>query len=365
MKSRAYYNEIDPYCVQWLKNLIAAGHIADGDVDSRSILELKPEDLDGFDQVHLFAGIGIWSHALRQAYFGTNIPIWTISCPCQPFSHAGDGEGLNDERHLWPKAFDLIKNKRPLCIVGEQVASPDALEWLDVVHADLEGANYSVGVVDTCAAGFGAPHIRQRLYWFAYAGRISDECERECRETLSALESARSQTQQRKRRGTDARNSVSVDGSSDARSGGCDAWISGDERRQESEGSPHGSKSDRCGISVRSDDAQCEGLEGFSGNEFDRNESRWINSEPIRPAPTAGVLNGFWGDAIWLPCTDFTKEGKRKYRPTKRGLQPMAARNPNHVGRLRAYGNALCAPQAIAFLQSVKEIVDPEEEITL
>lgn len=33
----AYYNEFDPYAAQWLRNLIAAGHIAPGDVDERSI----------------------------------------------------------------------------------------------------------------------------------------------------------------------------------------------------------------------------------------------------------------------------------------------------------------------------------------
>jgi DNA (cytosine-5)-methyltransferase 1 len=37
MTIHAYYNEIDPYCAQWLRNLIAAGHIADGDVDQRDI----------------------------------------------------------------------------------------------------------------------------------------------------------------------------------------------------------------------------------------------------------------------------------------------------------------------------------------
>lgn len=27
----AYYNEFEPYVAQWLRNLIAAGHIASGD----------------------------------------------------------------------------------------------------------------------------------------------------------------------------------------------------------------------------------------------------------------------------------------------------------------------------------------------
>ena len=34
----AYYNEIDPYAAQWLRNLIAAGHLPAGDVDERPSL---------------------------------------------------------------------------------------------------------------------------------------------------------------------------------------------------------------------------------------------------------------------------------------------------------------------------------------
>jgi len=53
----AYYNEIDPYAAAWLRNLIAAGHLPDGEVDTRSILDVSPEDLSAFDQCHFFAGI--------------------------------------------------------------------------------------------------------------------------------------------------------------------------------------------------------------------------------------------------------------------------------------------------------------------
>ena len=38
----AYYNEIDPYAAQWLRNLISAGHIADGVVDERSSTHVHP-----------------------------------------------------------------------------------------------------------------------------------------------------------------------------------------------------------------------------------------------------------------------------------------------------------------------------------
>lgn len=41
----AYYNEIDSFAAQWLRNLIAAGHIAPGEVDERSIEDVTPDDL--------------------------------------------------------------------------------------------------------------------------------------------------------------------------------------------------------------------------------------------------------------------------------------------------------------------------------
>lgn len=165
----ALYNEIDPFAVQWLRNLSDAGHIATGRVEPRSIVDLQPADLDGVTQFHTFAGIGVWSYALRLAGWPDGAPVWTGSCPCQPFSAAGGGGGLDDERHLWPEWFRLIRQCRPAIIFGEQVASPDGLRWLDVVSADLEGEGYAFGAADLCAAGVGAPHIRQRLFWVAHA----------------------------------------------------------------------------------------------------------------------------------------------------------------------------------------------------
>jgi len=163
----AYYNEFDTHAAAWLRVLIARNLIAPGDVDERSITEVQPDDLRGYTQCHFFAGIGGWSAALRLAGWPDVRPVWTGSCPCQPFSAAGAQRGSDDERHLWPAFFRIIRECRPTSVFGEQVAGAAGLAWLDHVCADLEGAGYAAAAANLCAAGAGAPHIRQRLYWVA------------------------------------------------------------------------------------------------------------------------------------------------------------------------------------------------------
>lgn len=163
----AYYNEIDPYAAQWLRNLIAAGHIAPGDVDERSIEDVHPDDLKPYTQCHFFAGIGIWPLALRRAGWPDEFPGWTGSCPCQPYTKAGKGLGFADPRHLWPAWNHLIRERRPLHVLGEQ--SPEALGhgWIDLVQDNLEASGYAFGAVRFAAASCGEPIQRQRIYFAA------------------------------------------------------------------------------------------------------------------------------------------------------------------------------------------------------
>lgn len=162
-----WYNENDPNAAAWLRELIARGHLPAGVVDERSIADVQPGDLEGFVQCHFFAGIGGWPYALRLALWPDDRPVWTGSCPCQPFSAAGKRKGFDDDRHLWPVFRNLIEKCRPPVIFGEQVAA--AAQWLGLVRGDLEALGYAVGAMPVEAASAGADHLRDRFWFVAMA----------------------------------------------------------------------------------------------------------------------------------------------------------------------------------------------------
>lgn len=158
----AYYNEIDPYAAQWLRNLISAGHIAPGDVDERSIVDVQPEDLKGFVQCHFFSGIGGWPYAFRLAGWPDDRPSWSASAPCQPFSAAGKQAGFSDERDLWPEVVRLAAKRKPSVLFGEQVTNSP---WLARAKRDLEAMGYAMAAMPIKARTVGAKHGRPR-FWF-------------------------------------------------------------------------------------------------------------------------------------------------------------------------------------------------------
>lgn len=323
----AYYNENEPYAVKWLRNLIAAGHIAPGEVDDRSIEDVYPSDLVGFTQCHFFAGIGVWSHALRGAGWPDDRPVWTGSCPCQPFSAAGKGEGFDDKRHLWPVWAALIGKRRPPVLLGEQVASKDAMVWLDLVQDDLEALGYAFGAVPFPAASVGAPHIRDRLYWVAdnasmrSHGRWSGQANGCSASQLEGLREA----------GVVAHGDgegLEVGGLEPAR---CE--LSAPERSGAACVVGYAN-----GKSVRRKPGTSDSAQAGAGHRQHGDD-----------AVSAGATRGFWSPADWIDCRD------GKSRPVEPGTSPLAHGAPSRMGRLRAYGNAIVAPQARAFIETVMQ----------
>ena len=314
MKPCAYYNEFDPYAAQWLRNLIAAGHIAPGEVDERSITEVRRDDLRGFTQCHFFAGIGGWSYALRLAGWADDRPVWTGSCPCQPFSAAGKQRGSDDERHLWPTFFDLIRECGPGAVFGEQVAGAAGYAWWDHVAADLEGEGYAAAAADIGAHSVGAPHFRQRLYWVANA-------------TVCGWKGQR-------------------------RGGEAGASQRGDMGHADPLGSPGRSDTgsgEAVGV-ARAQPARA-GADGGLGHApvagpQGRDEPRQRADAQHAAVERAGAAGSPWADLEWLQCSD------GKARPTQPGLFPLAHGVSGRVGRLRAYGNAIVPHLAAAFVRA-------------
>lgn len=168
----AFYNENDSVAAAVLREASARGVIAPGDVAECSIKDISHYAIRKYKQAHFFAGAGLWSVAARLAGWPDDEPLWTGSCPCQPFSQAGKGLGVDDPRHLWPDFFRLIRECRPRIVVGEQVGGKAGWNWLDGVRADLESENYACWAVDIPACAVDAPHIRSRIYWVAVANSI-------------------------------------------------------------------------------------------------------------------------------------------------------------------------------------------------
>jgi DNA (cytosine-5)-methyltransferase 1 len=304
-----YYNDNDPKAAAWLRELIKQNLIPPGDVDERSIEDVTKSDLKGYTQCHFFAGIGGWSEALRLAGWPADRPVWTGSCPCQPFSSAGKRQGEKDKRHLWPEFFRLIKECNPSVVFGEQVASPLGRKWLAGVRADLEALGYAVGAADLCAAGVGAPHIRQRLWWVADSAVF-------------------------RRYGRGQAATASVQGQCTKREG----QYQEPQHDRELSGRPER----LCGIGRLADTTgrQCQQREGSQRDLLQRSTDDCATGE-----------FDFWSNAIWIPC----KDGKTRRISSEPAFFPLADGVPGRVAMLRGFGNAIVPQVAAEFIKAYEE----------
>ena len=337
MTPSMYFNEHDPFAAEWLRNLYHGAV-----VDERSIADVLPADVADFRRVHWFAGVAGWEYALQLAGWPDEWPVWSGSCPCQPYSAAGKGEGDNDPRNLWPEFFRLIRECRPHVVFGEQVENAIRHGWLDGVSTDLEGEGYAVGACVLGAHSVGAPHIRQRLFWVAIASRpecgSGTEPSRQRGRTLHAADGGGAGRLEHA--ASDGRQQGRAESERGIVAGGCGAGGLGDTREP------------RLSLPEQPE---------LSGAERDH-EGR-ATQQP----------GGAWADFLLIPCRD----GKLRRISSQPGDEPLVngiprdlgRRKPalrsvakhargNRVGRLRGYGNAIVPQVAAVFVRVVIEYLE-------
>ena len=129
---------------------------------------------------------------------GIELPdVVTGGFPCQPFSVAGKQKGTSDDRHLWPEMFRIIKALQPRIVVGENVRGivniQDGMVF-ETVCTNLEDEGYEVQAFNIPAAGVGAPHRRERIWFVAtlgdpkHDGPLTDEIGRRNEEAYGGTE---------------------------------------------------------------------------------------------------------------------------------------------------------------------------------
>lgn len=324
-----YYNDNDPSAAAWLRELIKQKLIPPGDVDERSIADVTKADLEGYTQCHFFAGVGGWSEALRLAGWGADTPVWTGSCPCQPFSSAGKRQGEKDKRHLWPEFYRLIRECKPNIVFGEQVERAIGLGWLDGVFADLENENYTCGAAVLGAHSVNAPHIRQRLYWVADTKHDGHDRQ------------GRNETEQG---GNRENNRLFIGGGGELCSPGGVADSENERRERGGRTRPRWEGFENNCTNGGMDDAKSLGR-GILNTANIRQTNRKIN-----PSSDASDLQSFWSNAIWIPCRD------GKARRIEPAFFPLADGIPGRVAMLRGFGNAIVPQVAAEFIKAYMDI---------
>ena len=361
-----YFNEFDETACAVLR------HCYDGVVDERSIKEVKPGDLQGYERVHFFAGAGLWQVACDLA--GWRRPIWTGSCPCQGESVAGKRLGAADPRDLWPDFFTLIAACRPPVVVGEQVDAAVSSHWLDRAASDMEDAGYAFRAVDIPACTVDAPHKRNRIYWVAVDNsETRRRMQRRCDSDRSGVEAFRSSSADTFSTVADANGRNASAERQQLRgeqrfepSDGNDSWIARDAQWAEvtvadadrggRDRGPQNTlgRAGRRDVAERADgdvgDAFGAGLEG---QRWNGDGAGWA----ISPRSASAPNGSFWSGADWLRCAD------GKARRAKPGIRLLVDGFSRRADLWRLAGNAIVAPLAAEILAALQETLDAAEDL--
>ena len=275
-----------------------------------------------------------------------NIPEHDLICggiPCQPFSVAGKQKGKEDDRHLWPYMFKIIKQKKPTWVIVENVGGFVNVA-LDDVCLDLEAEGYATQSFIIPACGVEAPHRRDRIW---IIGKYTSES----KQSLVNSDSFRSHEhkeaeKESSRRGAEATTTTTsedvVNSDSSLIEGG---RISGgvyEENTNTNGGSTHEDVADS-ESSDRDDDEVIKEHGETKTQEVFRNRSSVSRTQELYTQHREGIAEpGLGGMVDGVSSRLDGHQGFRVEPDIPRVLENI----PNRVDRLKSLGNAI-VPQII------------------
>jgi len=305
--------------------------------------------------------------------------ILTAGYPCQPFSVAGQRRGTEDDRHIWPFIFTIIKAKRPSFCVFENVFGHVSM-GLDQVLSDLEGESYATRTFVVPACATDAFHRRDRLWIICrnvgdtkHNGSSTTKITGSIGETSEHNTQGQSKTSQSER-ASQSRDSGSLGESTRTEHVGnseskrherrTDAERKGPENKQEQRlgirGKPSGSSEDVAyAQSMHSDVSgeytqQSEGQVSELGErssevnvaytDSERSQGQWREHEPISRQETGHAAS----------YSDKEIRARKNWQPEPR-VGRVAHGVSNRVDRLRGLGNAIVPQISMRIGLTIKE----------
>lgn len=100
--------------------------------------------------------------------------------PCQPWSFAGQWQGADDERNLWPDTWRVVSEVRPRYVLLENVAGLLATGYFrDTILRQITESGYDAIWATLGADDVGANHRRKRLWVLATDADVAWQSQRQ------------------------------------------------------------------------------------------------------------------------------------------------------------------------------------------
>lgn len=126
-------------------------------------------------------GVPIWDDVLTfdPAPWAGLVDVITAGFPCQPWSLAGEGKGVDDRRWIWPQIASIIRIVRPRYVFLENVPALISRGGLAHVLGSLADCRFNAAWGVYAAKDVGAAHIRKRVFVLGMAHALCEQLWRE------------------------------------------------------------------------------------------------------------------------------------------------------------------------------------------